>query len=201
MRHRFLLIILVVLLSLGFSSCATRVNRVQTGTADELTGYWNEIDVEIVCNALLDDMFSSSRYRQYASSLGERPLIRVGSFRNMSDEHIDTAIVTNRMQDVIFDSGLADFVVDRSFLDDLHQEQYYGLDYSAFGESASIGNESAPDLLLQGSVRTIVQKDGRHEVRTYFVSAQLTEVETGRLIWTGENSEISKEITNRSVRW
>ena len=64
MRHRFLLIILVVLLSLGFSSCATRVNRVQTGTADELTGDGNEIDVEIVCNALLDDMFSSSRYRQ-----------------------------------------------------------------------------------------------------------------------------------------
>lgn len=190
-------IVLIVILT----SCSTTVSRVQTGTATELSGKWNEIDVDIVCKSLLSDMFESARYKEYSESLGERPLIRVGSFRNQSDEHIDTAIVTSRMQNVIFNSGLADFVVDRSYLDDLHEEQDYGLDYSTYDEAASVGNESAPDLLLQGSIRTIVQKSGKNEVRTYYVSAQLTDVETGRLIWSGENSEISKEVTSASVRW
>ncbi len=195
------ILILAAFLALFAGCSTTSVDRVERGTATELSGFWNERDVDIVCSSLLDNMFSSARYMEYAESIDGRPLIRVGSFRNESDEHIDTSIVTSRMQNEIFNSGIADFVVERSFLDDLHEEQYYGLDYSSPSESASIGNESAPDLLLQGSVRTIVQKSGKREVRTYYVNAQLTEVETGRLIWTGENSEISKEVTEPSVRW
>lgn len=194
----------IVLCALAIVSCAstTKVSRVQTGTAQELSGQWNERDVDIVCRSLLGDMFQSGRYRQYASSLdGRLPLIRVGQFRNESDEHIETAIVTTRMQNEIFNSGLADFVVDRSFTDDIHQEQYYGLDNASIDTAASIGNEAAPDLLLQGTVRTIVQKNGDTEVRTYYVNAQLTEVETGRLVWTGENNEISKVVTDPNVRW
>lgn len=195
-------LIIVVVMLLGVISCtSTSVKRVQTGTAKELTGFWNERDVDIVCSSLLNDMFTSGRYRDYVRKLdGDRPLIRVGSFRNQSDEHIETGIVTSRMQDGIFNSGLADFVADRSFLDDLHQEQDYGLDYSAPEEAASIGNEAAPDLLLQGTVRTIVQKSGKREVRTYYVVAQLTDVESGRIVWSGENSEISKEVTAPSFR-
>lgn len=194
----------IVLCALAIVSCAstTKVSHVQTGTAQELSGQWNERDVDIVCRSLLGDMFQSGRYRQYASSLdGRLPLIRVGQFRNESDEHIETAIVTTRMQNEIFNSGLADFVVDRSFTDDIHQEQYYGLDNASIDTAASIGNETAPDLLLQGTVRTIVQKNGDTEVRTYYVNAQLTEVETGRLVWTGENNEISKVVTDPNVRW
>ena len=104
----------IVLCALAIVSCAstTKVSRVQTGTAQELSGQWNERDVDIVCRSLLGDMFQSGRYRQYASSLdGRLPLIRVGQFRNESDEHIETAIVTTRMQNEIFNSGLADFVV------------------------------------------------------------------------------------------
>lgn len=200
MKNKLFYIVIAVLV-LVMTSCATSVNRVATGTARELSGFWNERDVDIVCTSLLDDMFYSARYKEYTQSIEGRPLIRVGSFRNESDEHIDTSIVTSSMQNAIFNSGLADFVADRSFLDDLHAEQDYGLDYANPDESASIGNESAPDLLLQGTVRTIVQKSGRHEVRTYYVNAQLTDVETGRLVWSGENSEISKEVTEASVRW
>ncbi len=194
--------IMLCLVTIVSCSSTTTVSRVQTGTAQELSGQWNERDVDIVCQSLLADMFQSGRYRQYAASLDNRlPLIRVGQFRNESDEHIETSIVTSRMQNEIFNSGLADFVVDRSFTDDIHAEQYYGLDYASMDSAASIGNETAPDLLLQGTVRTIVQKNGDTEVRTYYVNAQLTEVETGRLVWTGENNEISKVVTDPNVRW
>ena len=201
---KIILAIAIMLCLVAIVSCSstTTVSRVQTGTAQELSGQWNERDVDIVCQSLLADMFQSGRYRQYAASLDNRlPLIRVGQFRNESDEHIETSIVTSRMQNEIFNSGLADFVVDRSFTDDIHAEQYYGLDYASMDSAASIGNETAPDLLLQGTVRTIVQKNGDTEVRTYYVNAQLTEVETGRLVWTGENNEISKVVTDPNVRW
>ena len=121
MKNKLFYLVIAVLV-LVMTSCATSVNRVATGTARELSGFWNERDVDIVCTSLLDDMFYSARYKEYAQSIEGRPLIRVGSFRNESDEHIDTSIVTSSMQNAIFNSGLADFVADRSFLDDLHAE-------------------------------------------------------------------------------
>lgn len=202
MKKYALLVVAIVLMAMLMScSSSASVSRVQTGTAAELSGDWNERDVEIICSSMLDEMFHSPRYMEYSSGMSRRPRIRVGSFVNESDEHIDTSIVTRKMQDAIFSSGLADFVSERSFLSDLHYEQDYGLMNANPDEAASIGNEAAADLLLQGSVQTIVQKSGRQEVRTYYVYAQLVDVETALTVWTGMNDEISKVVTEPSVRW
>ena len=149
MKKYALLVVAIVLMAMLMScSSSASVSRVQTGTAAELSGDWNERDVEIICSSMLDEMFHSPRYMEYSSGMSRRPRIRVGSFVNESDEHIDTSIVTRKMQDAIFSSGLADFVSERSFLSDLHYEQDYGLMNANPDEAASIGNEAAADLLL-----------------------------------------------------
>ena len=60
----------------------------------------------------------------------------------------------------------------------------------------ALDNEEAADFMLSGSVKTQVQKEGKKSVRTYFVYVTLTNIETNRIIWQGENDEIKKVIKN-----
>jgi penicillin-binding protein activator len=48
--------------------------------------------------------------------------------------------------------------------------------------------------MLLGSIKTIVQTEGRKLVQAYFVYVELHDLETNKIIWSGENSEIKKVI-------
>jgi predicted secreted protein len=48
--------------------------------------------------------------------------------------------------------------------------------------------------MLFGAVRTIVDKAGNQTARTYFVRAELTNVETNARLWMGQNTEIKKIV-------
>jgi len=95
-------IVLCVLLLL--SSCATtNVKRVESGSQNDLSGYWNAVDVKIVCENLINDCLSSARVNQEIKARGnKKPVVIVGRFKNASDEHIDTEIISTTMENVIF---------------------------------------------------------------------------------------------------
>jgi len=49
--------------------------------------------------------------------------------------------------------------------------------------------------MLTGSVRIIVDREGNRSVRTYFVTAELTNLETNARLWMGQDNTITKVIT------
>ena len=49
--------------------------------------------------------------------------------------------------------------------------------------------------MLQGDIKTIVDSNGKKTSRTYYISAELVNIETNEKIWLGENSSIKKIIT------
>lgn len=181
-------------------SCAS-VSRIETGSAGDLSGTWNENDVQYVCDVMVDDCLGSPAFARFAMAKGGPPVVRVGRFRNDSHEHIETAIITSKMENAILRSGKALFAADRDFLSDIDDEVRHGLSHSDLDSMKSPGAQKGVDYLLQGSVRTIVQKSGREEVRTYYVSAQLTDVETGLVVWQGHNDAISKRIVEAWARF
>lgn len=183
-------------------SCAsTGVTRVDSATQIDLTGEWNDTDVNIVCTSLLDECLASPRLDRFEILNGRLPLIVVGSFKNQSDEHIDTSIITAKMQNAIINSGRADFMATNAQRQETREEIMNQLAWSNADQAKTIANEDAADFMLQGSVKTIVQKSGKTSVRTYFVYAELIDIESGRIIWTGENDEIKKVVKEASARW
>jgi hypothetical protein len=54
--------------------------------------------------------------------------------------------------------------------------------------------------MLTGSVNMIEDRAGNTTVRSYFVSAELTNIETNRRLWMGENNEIKKVIRRPRAR-
>ena len=195
MKNKVVLIIsVVVLFSLAACASNPKVTRVDSDTQVDLSGYWNDTDVRIVCESLINDCLSSPRVASFERRTGELPVIIVGSFRNQSDEHIDTSIIQKRMETAILNSGKADFVASSSERLELRDERTEQQSWSSEETAKALANETGADFMLIGSVKTIIDSAGKMATRTYFVYAELIDVETNRKLWIGENSEIKKII-------
>jgi uncharacterized protein (TIGR02722 family) len=195
----FFVCVCAALLVLGCAS-NPKVKRVDPDTQIDLSGYWNDTDVRIVCEGLINECLASPRVDQVAVQRGKLPVIIVGVFRNDSDEHIDTSIIARRMEASILNSGKADFVAGGDTRDDIRSERQEQQSWASEETAKALANETGADFYLSGSVKTIIDRAGNTATRTYFVFAELTEIETNRRVWIGENSDIKKLIKNPQVK-
>ena len=197
----------VLLLSLGlFLTCSgnPRVTRIDADTQVDLSGRWNDTDARLVSNSLITDCLNSPRVAQfiteYIAANGRLPASLVGTFRNESSEHIDTAILSRAIEAAIVNSGRMDFVAGGDTREELRTERQ-DQQWNASEESRSaLRNETGAILLLTGTVNSMVDQAGRTTVRSYFVTAELTNIETNTRLWIGENNEIKKEIRQPNRR-
>jgi uncharacterized protein (TIGR02722 family) len=202
MRNNLIVLGLVLLL---LTSCASSgkvdVKRVDASTQTDLSGYWNDTDVRIVCEALINDCLKSPRVDQTIKTMGGKiPIVLVGRFKNESSEHIDTGIITSIMETVIFNSGKMDFVAGGSIRDDLRSERQDQQGNASEVTAARLANETGANFMLFGSVKTIIDRAGNQTVRTYFINAEMTNIETNQRMWMGQNSEIKKVITRSKAK-
>lgn len=196
----FITLVSAVLLLAGCAS-TPQVTRVSSDTQIDLSGYWNDNDVRIVCETLINSCLASPRVAQFEKTKGKLPVMIVGAFKNDSDEHIDTSIITGKMETVILNSGKADFVASSGDRSQIRDERLDQQSQSSEESAKALGNETGADFMMIGSVKTIVDKAGNTAVRTYFVTAELVDVETNKKIWRGENSEIKKVIKTPSAKF
>lgn len=183
-------------------SCSSTVSRVSSDSVLDVSGEWNETDVQIVSETLIADCLNSIALSRFGIDHdGRLPVVKVGTFKNQSHEHIDTSIITTKLRNAIINSGRAQFVASSSAIDEVRSEKESQQEWASWDTAKSLANETAADFMLQGSIKTIVQKNGKTTVRTYYVYAELVDIETGRIVWTGENEEIKKVIKNSSVRF
>ena len=182
-------------LLLGSCSSAPNVNRVDAERQIDLSGFWNDTDVRIVCRALVAEAVNSPRVEQAIARRGGRtPTVIVGTFRNISDEQIDTSIISTIMEIEIFNSGKLNFVAGGATRDELRAERLDQQGQASEDTVSALANETGADFLLTGTVRTIVDRAGNQSVRTYFVNAEMTDIETNDRIWMGMNNEIKKTV-------
>ncbi|MDR2258135.1 MAG: penicillin-binding protein activator LpoB [Treponema sp.] len=196
MKKNQILVTLALIPVVFFAACSSnpKVTRVDADTQIDLSGYWNDTDVRIVCDSLISGCLESPRVTQVIAQKGRLPVFLVGSFRNDSDEHIDTSIISSTMETAIFNSGKADFVAGGGIRNELRAERQDQQSNASEATGKALGNETGADFLLTGSVKTIVDRAGNTATRTYFVNAELTNIETNARLWMDQNSEIKKVI-------
>ncbi len=194
-KHLFFTIALIAAV-LILVSCATKtkVERVDASEVIDITGTWNDTDVTIVCNSLIKECLENPRLDAFAKNNGRLPVMTVGTFKNMSSEHLDTSLITAKMRTAMINSGKVDFIADRSAKQDTRAEIADQMQFAKEDQQKAIAQEDAADFMIQGSVKSIVQESGKNQLRVYYVDAELIDIETGRIVWTGENSEIKKVV-------
>jgi uncharacterized protein (TIGR02722 family) len=190
-----------------FAACSSvpKVSRVDADTQIDLSGRWNDTDIRLVCDTLIRDALASNRVDQYIRDFsgkngGSLPVVIVGRFRNTSSEHIDTAIISGIMRTTILNSGKLDFVEGGEARDAIRAERQDQQSNAGLDSAAALAKETGANLMLTGEVNSTVDRAGNTTVRSYFVTATLTNVETNRILWEGSNNEIKKVIKQPGVK-
>ena len=193
---------LVVLLALVvLAGCnSVKVERVSPDTVTDLSGYWNDTDVRIVAESLIADCVNAPAITNYIRNNNALPVVIVGNFRNDSDEHIDTSILSKKFEVALINSGKVDFVASSSERGEIRQEREEQQAWASEETAKRLANETGADFMLIGSVKTMVEHVNTVSTRTYWVYAELIDIESNRKLWLGENSEIKKVITKSKTR-
>jgi hypothetical protein len=187
--------------ALAACSSTPRVTRVDANKQTDLSGYWNNTDVNIVCDGLIAACLNSPRVSQEIARLGKPPVFLVGAFRNESDEHIETSIIADTMEAAIFNSGKANFAAGGKTREALREERMDQMGNASEASAKALGNETGADFLLTGSVKTILDRAGKTATRTYYVTAELSNIETNDRLWLAQNGEIKKVIVTPGVKF
>jgi uncharacterized protein (TIGR02722 family) len=190
-----------------FAACSSvpKVTRVDAETQVDLSGRWNDTDIRIVCDSLIKNALASTRVDQYIRDFsgkngGVLPTVIVGRFRNTSSEHIDTEIISGIMRSSILNSGKLDFVEGGEARDAIRAERQDQQSNASVESAAALAQETGANLMLTGEVNSTVDRAGNTTVRSYFVKATLTNVETTRILWEDSNNEIKKVIKQPGIK-
>ena len=196
--------IFACVLLLVFTGCestkSVNVDRIDANTAIDLSGYWNDTDIRIVAETLVKDCVNANAIENYIRNERMLPVVIVGSFKNDTDEHIDTSIIVKKFETALINSGRVDFVASSSERQEIREERLEQQEWASEETAKRLANEYGADFMLIGSVKTSVDMVDNKTVRTYFVYAELIDIETNRKLWMGENSEIKKVVTKSSYR-
>ena len=198
---KFAFLFAAVFTGLIMVSCgSTKVSRVDSDEVIDLDGYWNESDVRIVCDSLIEECISSPRIAKFEGQQGRAPVVIIDSIRNQSSEHIDTSIVEKKFQTAIINSGVMEFVSSSTERQALREEKTDQADHSTYDTAKEMDQETGADFMLKGSVKTIVQSAGDKTVRTYYVYAELHDIKTNKIVWMAENDSIKKVIKRQKAK-
>lgn len=195
------IIFVLILLANVFMSCVSGVERIDADSVTDLSGYWNDTDVRLIADTLVLECVEAPAIKNYIIENKKLPTVVLGSFRNLSDEHLDTSILAKKFEVALINSGKVDFVASGKDREEIRKEREDQLVYASEETAKSLGAEIAADFMLVGSVKTIVDNFEGKTTRNYFVNAELISVETNRKLWVGENSQIKKFIQRSKVRF
>ena len=169
------------------SACASKqVGRVSENEVTDLSGNWNDTDSRLVAEAMIQDFLSSPSFNFYRSNVEGIPTITVGRIRNLSHEHVNTQTFVNDMERQLINSpGLVRFVASSDQRAALRSERADQDQHASAETRKRAGEETGADLLMEGTINSIVDTDGGQQVRFFQIDLTLIEVETNEKKWIG----------------
>lgn len=177
-------------------SCQPRtVTRVDPDTQIDLSGRWNDTDSRMVAEKMINDLFVSERFKEYAGQRNNKPVIVVGMIRNKTSEHIDAANYIKKFEMAIYNQNAADLVESDEFRDQLRKERAEQQDFADPATIAQWGKETGADLMLFGEMTSETDTHNNRRVVNYITTLFLTNVETNKRVWYGQH-EIKKLVKN-----
>ncbi len=193
----------LTLIALAGCSSSTSVDRVSSNKKTDYSGYWNDTDVRLVAKEIIKEFNGSKAIKQYPKKHGkEVPCVIIGSYKNVSDEHIDTRILTDYLQAELLEDENVKFVAQKEDRVEVREERADQQENAREETRARLKWETGADYMMQGSIRTIVEStdNGKKTARTYYVVTELIDIETNEILWKNDNHEIKKIIKRKSTR-
>lgn len=184
----------------GCTSMGTKVTRVDSREVIDVSGYWNDADVQLVAREMVEDLVSRAWLKRWRAQHDVPPRVVVGRVRNKTEEHISTEPIVRSLERELTNAGDLRFVASRDERDELRAERAEQHKHASEETVKRFDQESASDFILGGAVHSIVDQEGGLAVHWYQVSLQLIDMETGEKVWIGE-SRIKKVVERDEYAW
>ncbi|MCB5249436.1 MAG: penicillin-binding protein activator LpoB [Candidatus Cloacimonadales bacterium] len=188
-------IMALICLALLVTACgpSVKVQRVPTDTVADLSGKWNSTDSRLVAEEMIRDVVSRPWLSTFQQHFGRRPVVIIGTMRNLSSEHIEMGTFVSDISRELINSGLVRFVASRDMREEVRDERA-DQQYFASEETAKrMAEELGADYMLKGTVKTIMDSVDRTSSKYYQVDLELIDMETTETVWIG-NKEIMKLV-------
>ena len=194
-------IFLIPALVLFFAGCAsTSVTRTATDEVIDLSGRWNDTDSRLTAEEMVSDVLTRPWLEDFTAREGEKPVVIVGSIRNRSSEHIETATFVKDIERELINSGRVRFVASRAEREEVREEREDQQSNATEETAAALAAETGADYMMQGVITSITDAVEGQRVVTYKVDMELIDLESNEKVWIGSN-EVKKLIKQSKANW
>jgi uncharacterized protein (TIGR02722 family) len=196
---RNLLFIAIASAALILSGCSTKVTRIETNEAIDLSGNWNDTDSRLTSEEMIKEMLGQPWLMRFYAKSKNPPVLTVGEIKNLSHEHINVQTFINDIQRAVINSGDAQFIAARGDREEARDERKEQDQYASESTRKAERQEIGADYVLGGTISTIVDAEGKTAVKYYQIDLTLTNIETQQISWVGQK-KIRKLVENKKVR-
>lgn len=188
-------------LSLLLCGCGTtKVDRMAVEDVKDLSGRWNDTDSQLVSEEMIRDCINRPWVSEYAAKENRKPVVIVGTVRNLSSEHIETLTFTTDLERELINSGKVKFVANPLQRLELRQERKEQQAFAREETAKRLAAETGADYMLKGAIKTISDREGRQEVKFYQVDLEMMHIETNEKVWIG-SKKIKKYVKKARFNW
>ncbi len=196
---RKLMLVWMVTAAMGLGACATKVERMEVEDVRDLSGQWNDTDSRLVSEEMIADVLSRPWRSAFEQQNGRLPTVIVGGIRNLSQEHINVNTFVRDMERALINSGQVSFVASSEERGEIRGERMDQDLHAREDTRKPMGQEIGADFMLKGEINTIIDKEGKRQVRFYQVDLTLISLADNRKVWVGQK-KIKKFVTKPSLR-
>ena len=198
-KTRLLKGLTVIMAVMILGACATKVERISPDEVRDLSGNWNDTDSRLVSEEMISDVLSRAWLPNFQQAQGKQPAVIVGEIRNLSHEHINMNTFVGDMERALINSGKVEFVASKEERQEIREERKDQDVHAREDTRKAMGMEIGADFMLKGQINTILDTEGKEQVRYYQVDLTLISLADNRIVWVGQK-KIKKFITKASFR-
>ncbi len=185
MKRLILIALALTMLFLLACGPSVKVTRTSIDTTTDLSGRWNDTDAKLVAQEMVSDVLSRAWYDEFLKSQGRSPVVIVGTIRNLSTEHIETETFISDIERELINSGKVKFVASKDERAEVRDERLDQQTQSSEETAKRLYEETGADFMLQGSIKTIIDKVDNLEAKFYQTDLQLIQLENNEKVWIG----------------
>lgn len=190
---------LVSVVALVLSACATQVERIDTKEVRDLSGRWNDTDSRLVSEEMIKDVLDHPWLGQFTRDQRRKPAVIVGEVLNLSHEHISVDTFVNDIERALINSGKVTAVASSGERGEIREERK-DMDLNAREDTRkAMGQEIGADFMLKGTISTIMDTEGKEQVRFYQIDLTLISLADNTKVWVGQK-KIKKFVKKASFR-
>lgn len=194
-QYSFVIALALSLILMG--ACTTKqVTRVSPDEQIDLSGRWNDTDSRLTAEAMIKQSLSEPWLENFnRNNNGNKPVVICGFVSNKSHEHIEAETFVKDLEKAFVNSQLVRLVQGGEKREQIRTERADQQDFASAETVKAWGREIGADFMLQGSINSIVDTEGKERVNFYQVNLELTDIETNEVVWIGDK-KIKKYIKN-----